>query len=80
MSDFFKNPQVAAKYNSTFNRDKRITIQGLYCGLLSDITEEVAEKLIALEDNQISVKEVDVVPPRPTTQKTDSKPLPEATK
>lgn len=75
MSDFFKNPQVAAKYNSTFGKDKRITIQGLYSGMLSDITEEVAEKLIALEDNQISVKEVAAapVPNKP-------KPLPEATK
>ena len=53
---FFKDAEVAQKYQSTFGVDKNITIPGLYSGPLSAITLDVAEKLVAMEDNQLAIK------------------------
>lgn len=52
----FSNPEVDEQYESVFGKDKTITIQLVYWGKLSNITPEVAEKLIAMGDNQIRRK------------------------
>lgn len=52
----FSNAETAAKYESVFGVDKKITIQGLYWGMLSNITPQVAERLIKDGDNQIKRK------------------------
>ena len=53
---FFSNDEVDANYEAVFGVDKKITIQGVYGGMLSNITPVVAEKLIAMQDNQIKRK------------------------
>jgi hypothetical protein len=52
----FKNATVAEKFESVFGVDKKITIPGLFSGMLSDITPEVAQSLIDMKDNQIKPK------------------------
>ena len=52
----FSNKDVAARYEAVFPKDKFITIQKIYWGQLSDITPEVAERLIEMGDNQIRRK------------------------
>ena len=53
---FFKDVDVEQKYKSVFGVDKHITIPGIYMGKLSDITKEVADKLISIGDNQVAPK------------------------
>lgn len=52
----FANKEVAANYEAVFTKDKFITIQKVYWGRLSNITPDVAEKLIEIGDNQIRRK------------------------
>lgn len=57
----FNNKLVAAKYEAVFAKDKTIHIPGMFSGKLSNITPEVAERLVAGGDNQIKLK----APPAP---------------
>lgn len=53
---FFKNADVEAKYIAPFGADPEIHIPGKYSGKLSGISLEVAEKLVAMKDNQVQLK------------------------
>jgi hypothetical protein len=53
MKGFFKDKKVAREYDACFGVDKIISIPGMYTGALSEITPQVAEHLIRMQDNQI---------------------------
>jgi hypothetical protein len=73
MSDFkFIDAAVEAKYKSTFGVDKKVTIPLKYSGMLSNISLEIADALVAMGDNQIALKETTVAkatPPAPAKDK-----------
>jgi hypothetical protein len=54
---FFTNPDTAAQYIAVLGVDKHISIPQVYSGMLSGISPEVAEQLIAMGDNQVAPKE-----------------------
>lgn len=65
----FNNKLVAAKYEAVFAKDKTIHIPGMFSGKISNITPEVAERLLAGGDNQIKLKPAPA--PKPETAKKD---------
>ncbi len=52
----FTDPEVEAAFESSVTTDPQITILGLFTGKLSNITVEVAKRLIKMEDNQVTEK------------------------
>lgn len=54
--EFFKNPEVNAKYLAPMGADSVIHIPGKYSGHLSGISLEVAAALVAMKDNQVEEK------------------------
>lgn len=59
---FFNDKKVAKSYDAVLGIDKHISLPGVYDGMLSDITVDVAEALINIGDNQV-VKKTDELPP-----------------
>jgi hypothetical protein len=53
----FSNPETEKNFESVFQADKKITIQGVYWGMLSNIPPAVAELMISKKDNQIIRKQ-----------------------
>lgn len=52
----FKDAEVEKKYKAVFGKDKTIHIAGVYSGPLSNISLEVADKIVSLGDNQLAAK------------------------
>ena len=64
----FTNPEVAANYEATVAVDRKITIPLVYSGMLSNISKDVAEKLVAMQDNQLTPKQQPAVKTTPPAQ------------
>lgn len=54
--DFFKNPEVNAKYTAPMGVDSIIHLPGKYSGHLSGISLDVAAALVSMKDNQVEEK------------------------
>lgn len=59
---FFTNPDTESRFEAPMGVDKTINVPGKYSGLLSEITPDVAEALIKMEDNQVSARKKPLAP------------------
>jgi len=53
----FKNEGVAAKYNCLTDKDRKIHIAGTYSGLLSNMDEKTADRMVKSKSNLIALKD-----------------------
>lgn len=70
MGHVLNNPDVAAKYEAAFDKDRNVTLQGTYSGPLSNITLEAADLLVKQESNLLVAKgSKAAAPPAPVKEK-----------